>query len=446
MSGKTVAGALIDAARAAGAEAADAVAITDQSMTIDYRQGTLEKAERSESSGVGLRVLIGQRQACVSGSDLREEALRDLAERAVAMARVVPPDPHAGLADPDQLATDFDLAALEMIDHADEPTPNECEDMARRVEAAALEIDGVSQVDSASAGHARWSIEVAASNGFAAGYERGQRFVGCSAIAGEGTAMESDGYGESRIFASDMSTPEEIGRIAGERVAARLGSQRPRTGRFPVLFDERVAASLVGHLISAVNGSAIARGSSWLRDKMGEQILPANLDLIEEPLRARSLSGRPFDAEGLPTRRRRIIADGVLASWVLDLATARKLGLKSTGNASRSLAAPPTPSVSNTALSQGECGPDDLRRDMGEGLLVTSMLGATINPTTGDYSRGASGFWVRGGEIINPVSELTIAGNLLDMLKTLVPANDAQPFARHRVPSLLVEGLTVAGA
>ena len=436
---------LIKAATQAGADAADALAITDRSMTIDFRGGCLEKAGRSESSEVGLRVLIGQRQSCVSGSDLRPEAMEEMASRAVAMARAAPPDPYAGLAEPEQLVTEFDISGLEMIDGSDEPTPTECEDDARRTEAAALSVSGVSQVDAASAGHAHWSVHIAATNGFSAGYRRGQRFISCSAIAGEGLEMENDGYSESRIFRSDMSSPEEIGRIAGERVVARLGSQRPRTGHFPVVFDERVASSIVGHVLAAANGSAIARGSSWLVGKMGEKLLPDGLDIEEEPLRKRSPSGRPFDAEGLPVRARKIVDDGVLVRWILDLATARKLGMQSTANAARSVAAPPAPAVSNTALTQTELSRDDLLREMGEGLLVTSMLGATINPTTGDYSRGASGFWVKNGAITNPVSELTIAGNLLNMLKSLLPANDAQPFARHRVPSLLVEGLTVAG-
>ena len=259
--------------------------------------------------------------------------------------------------------------------------------------------------------------------------------------------METDYYGESRVFFSDMSPPEEIGRIAGERTASRYGSQKlGRTGAFPVLFDERVARSLIHHLLSAINGTAIARGSSWLRDAMETSVLPESLSLLEEPHRPRSMSSKPFDAEGLPTAANPIVEKGILKTWMLDLATARKLGLESTGNAARGPAGPPMPSVTNVVLTEGDRSCEVLLREMGTGLLVTSMIGASINPTTGDYSRGASGFWVENGEIVRPVNELTIAGNLKNMLKSILPANDSREFASLRVPSLLVEGLTVAGS
>ena len=266
------------------------------------------------------------------------------------------------------------------------------------------------------------------------------------AIAGEGLGMERDWAAESRTFAADMPTPEEIGARAGQRAAERLGARRPPTGAVPILFDERIAASLIGHLLAAINGTAIARGASWLRNALGEAVLPAALTLTEEPLIPRYGASRPFDAEGLATAPRVLVVDGVLQGWVLDLATGRKLGLPSTANAMRGPSAPPSPGVSNVVLTPGQASPEALIGQMGRGLVVTSLLGASINPTTGDYSRGAAGFWVEGGRISHPVNECTIAGNLRDMLMTLVPADDARPWRSMTVPSLLVDGMTVAGA
>ncbi|MCR9151008.1 MAG: TldD/PmbA family protein [Rhodobacteraceae bacterium] len=436
---------LLDAAAKAGAETADAIAIEDRSIGIDVRGGRLEQAERSEGVEIGLRVLIGRRQACVSASDISDRTLAEMAERATAMAREAPEDPTAGLADPAQLATSWDLAALDLDDPAAEPDPAALQDDACRAEAAALAVAGVSQAQSASAGYGRRRVHLAATNGFSGGYARTSRSVSAVAITGEGTAMERDWAVESRVYQADLPDPEGVGRLAGERAAARAGARKPPTGAFPVLYDERVAGGLVGHLLSAANGAAVARGASWLRDALGERVLPPGLSVIEDPHRARISGSRPFDAEGLATRRRAIVEDGVLAGWVLDLATARKLGMESTGNAQRGTSAPPAPGTSNIALTQGTASRDDLIREMGRGLWITSLIGATINPTTGDYSRGASGFWVEGGEIAWPVNECTIAGNLRDMLMRITPANDARMHLGTVVPSLLVEGLTLAG-
>ena len=438
-------GALLRAARAAGAEAADAIAVTGRSISIDVREGTLEQAERAEGIDLGLRVLIGRRQACVSASDARAQTLEVMAERAVTMAREAPEDPHAGLAEPDQLARDLDIAALELDDPEGDPAPGMLEAEARAAEAAAQGVAGVSQVQSASAAQGRQVMHLAATNGFSGGYARSSRMTSCAAITGEGTAMERDGYGESRVFQADMPAAAEIGRIAGERAVARAGSRRPKTGAWPVIYDERIAAGLIGHLLAAVNGTAIARGASWLRDAMGEPVLPSGLTLTEDPHRPRIGGSRPFDAEGLATARRDIVKGGVLQGWVLDLATARKLGLDSTANAARSAAAPPSPSVSNIALTLGAQDLDGLMREMGTGFLVTSLMGASINPTTGDYSRGASGFWIENGEVAYPVNECTLAGNLREMLMRITPANDARAHRSQMVPSLLVEGLTIAG-
>lgn len=437
--------ALLDAARKAGADAADAMAVDGTSLSINVRQGALEQAERSEGVDIGLRVFVGQRQACVSASDTRPETLATVAERAVMMARLAPEDPTAGLADPSQITRVTDMSGLEMFDPTEEPSPDTLKEDALRAEAAAGRFEGISQVDSASAAYGRRRIYLAATNGFHGGYERTERMISAVAIAGEGVGMERDHCGESRIFAADLPEPEEIGRIAAERTLARMGARKPKTGAYPILYDERVSSTLIGHLLSAINGSSVARGSSWLRDAMGEQVLPTQLSVIEDPHRPRASASRLFDAEGLATREQALVQDGVLQSWVLDLASARKLGLESNAHASRGVSSPPSPSSGNIALTQGEKSRDDLIRDMGTGLLVTHMLGASINPTTGDYSRGASGFWIENGEIAYPVNECTIAGNLRDMLKTLIPANDARLHLSRVVPSLLVEGMTLAG-
>ncbi|WP_420396465.1 TldD/PmbA family protein [Nioella sp.] len=443
---ETLAHALLDAARKAGADAADAIAVQGTSLSIDVLNGKLEHAERADGVEIGLRVLMGQRQACVSASDIRPETMQEMAERAVAMARLAPEDPNIGLAEPSQLATGWDIAALDMIDPATEPDPADLEARALEAEAAALAVEGVSQVQSTSAGYGRRTRHIAATNGFSGGYTRTDHGLSCVAITGEGLGMERDYYGDMRMHRADMIPPAEVGRIAAERAVARNGARKPATGAFPVLFDERVSSSLIGHLLQAANGSAIARGASWLREALGEQVLPEGLSLIEQPLRPRASGSRPFDAEGLPTAERAIIDKGVLTGWTLDLATARKLGLQSTGNAARGTSSPPSPSVSNVALTQGTASREDLLRDMGTGLLITSMIGSSINPNTGDYSRGASGFWVENGELAYPVNECTVAGNLRDMLRTIVPANDARTHLSHVVPSLLVEGLTLAGA
>ncbi|WP_282603313.1 TldD/PmbA family protein [Paracoccus sp. PARArs4] len=443
---QNLAEALVDAARRAGADQADAMAVDARATGIDVRDGALENAERSEGVEIGLRVLVGGRQGAVSSSDHGADAIAAMAERAVAMARAAPVDDWLGLADPEQLSPRRDAEGLELSENAPEPDPAHLQDLALRAEAAALSVEGISQVESANASYSSRRMWLAASNGFSGGYGRTSHAISAVAITGEGLGMERDYAGEGRIFASDLPTPEEIGILAGERTVARAGARKPPTGAFPILFDRRVSASLIGHLLSAVNGTAIARGASWLRRDLGEQVLPAGMTLTENPLRPRFPSSRPFDAEGLATRERRIVTDGILNGWTLDLATARKLGMDSTASAVRGLASAPSPGNSNIHLTPGNRDQQALIREMGRGLIVTSMLGASINGTTGDYSRGAAGFWVENGQIAWPVNECTIAGNLRQMLLTLVAADDALPWRALEVPSLLVQGMTVAGA
>lgn len=437
--------ALLQAASRAGAEAADAIAVESAQSSVDVLGGHLEQAERSESTDLGLRVLLGRRQACVASSDVSDAALQAMAERAVAMARVAPEDASLGLAEPGQLAGDTDAAPLEQVDDAPPPEPAALEDAARRMEAEALSHDGIAQAQSSSAAHGSRRVHLAATNGFSAGYGTTFHTLSCVAITGEGTAMQRDAYYDGRLHREDLMAPEEVGRLAAERTLARAGARRPRTGAFPVIVEERVASTLMGHLVQAANGSAVARGASWLRDAMGEPVLPDALTLTEDPRRPRVSSSRPFDAEGLPTRAAPIVEGGRLARWVLDLSTARRLGLESTANAQRGTAGPPSPGTTGFVLTQGDLTLDELMREMGTGLLVTSFIGSTINPTTGDWSRGAYGHWVENGEPAYPVHECTLAGNLREMLRTIRPANDARTHLNRVVPSLLVEGLTLAG-
>ncbi len=436
---------LLDEAKKAGADSADAVAVAGRSLSITLRAGELEQAERSETIEIGLRVLLGNRQACVSASDISGRTRQELAERAVAMAREAPEDRFVGLAEPSQLAQTYDLNALDLIDTSADPVAAELQADAQRAEAAAMSHGGIVQCETG-AGWGSQEVSIAASNGFAGGYGRSSRSTSLVAFTGSGTGMERDWAGESRIYSADMPPPEEIGHKAAERTLERRGAVKPPTGTYAVLYDERVASSLIGHLLQAVNGSSIARGSSWARDLLGLQVLPKGFCLIEDPLRPRISSSRPFDAEGLPTRRRLIVDDGVLTGWTLDLGTGRRLGMASTGNASRGTSAPPSPSTTNIDLTLGTDSRAALIAGMGTGLLVTSMIGSTINATTGDYSRGASGFWVENGEIRHPVNECTIAGNLRDMLKRMVPANDIRAHLATRVPSILIEGMTLAGS
>ena len=443
---ETLSQAILDAAKKAGADAADAIVIRGDSLSIEVANGALEHAESAEGIDLGLRVMIGQRQACVSVSDSRSDTIQTMAERAVAMAREAPKDPHIGLADPDQLAQGWDVARLELVDPAAAPNPEQLKQMALESEAAALAVSGVNKVDSAGAGYSKTSIHLATSNGFSGGYSRSSTSISAVAITGTGLEMERDYNGEGRIFAADMPSPAEIGRIAGERTVARKNSKKPPTGAFPVLYDERISSGLIGHLVAAINGSMIARGSSWLKDALGEMVLPEGMDLIEDPNRVRVSGSKPFDGEGLLTKPRALIENGVLQGWTLDLATARKLNMQSTANAGRGTSAPPSPSAGNLTLTSGDKTRADLIADMGTGLIITSLIGSSINGNTGDYSRGASGFWVENGEITGPVNECTVAGNLRDMLGSIIAANDGRSHLSRVVPSLLVEGMTIAGA
>ena len=437
---------LLECAKLRGADEADVIATKGQSINVDVRNGVLENADRAEGAEVGLRVLVSQRQAIVSSSDISDVTLELMVERAIAMAQDAPEDKHAGLASVNQLAKQRDLSGLEICDATAEPSPTNLQEKAEIAESSALEVGGISQVSGASASYGKYSVFMAASNGFTASYDRSSNSVSCVAIAGEGSDMERDYDADTRVFQSDLRPSDAIGRTAGLRAVERLNPRRPATGNYPVIYDERVSSGLVSHFLSAINGTAIARGSSWLKDSLGKQVFPKTCKLVENPHRLRSGASRLFDSEGLPTEKREILSKGVLNGWTLDLASARKLGMKPTANASRSASSNPSPTNWNIELSSPKDYCDNLLNEMRNGLLVTSLIGSTINPNTGDYSRGVSGFWVEDGQICYPVSEITIAGNLRDMLKTIILGNDAQRHLSYVVPSILVEDMTLAGS
>jgi PmbA protein len=433
---------LVAAARRAGADQADALAVRAVSLSVDVRDGAVEESQRAEGDDLGLRVLVGKRQAVVSTNDLRADGFVALAERAVAMARAAPEDRFAGLADASLLAKEF--PALDLLD-PDIPAVGALEALAREAEQAGLAVAGVTKSGGASASAGISGLVLVTSLGFSGTTIASRHGVAMTAIAGEGTGMERDYDFSSTLHASDLEPAEVIGRRAGERAIKRLNPRKVATRRLPVVFDSRVSGSLVGHLTSAVNGSPIARKTSFLRDKLGAQIFPAGITIIDDPLRPRGLRSRPFDAEGVAGQRLALVQNGVLTSWILDSATARELDMKTTGHAQRGVSSTPSPGPSNLHLAPGAKTPDELIADIEEGLYVTDMIGMGVNLVSGDYSRGASGFWIEKGQCTYAVSEVTIAGHLLEMFRSLEPANDLQFRYGTNAPSLRVEGLTVAG-
>ena len=424
-------------ARKLGADAVHAVAADGRSTEIEIREGQIEKLEQSEAREISLKVYVGKSAATISGSVLTHEAIHRLAGNALAMAKLAPPDPHAGLADHDQLATDMpdlDLAANDL------PDAEGLKRLALAAEGAALAVPGVSKSGGGGASAGDRSIAIVMSNGFAQGYRRTGTGVSVSAIAGEGTGMQRDYDYSSAIHFADLRSAEEVGREAGSRAVRRLNPRKVKSQAVPVIYDRRVASGLIGHLLGAINGAAIARGTSFLKDDLGKQIFGSGITIVEDPFIRRGLGSRPFDGEGLSCHRTNLIDQGVLTGWVLDLRSARQLGLKPTGQGTRS-----GPSTSNVYLPASAVTPEDQMKDIAQGFYVTELIGSSINMVTGDYSRGASGFWIENGELTYPVSEITIAGNLRGIFETMTPASNLEFRSSVNAPNCRVEGLTIAG-
>ena len=389
-------------------------------------------------------MFVGRRQAVVSGSDLSPAARAKLVERAVSMARVAPEDPYAGFAAEDRLARG-NGGELDLYDPS-EFSAETLETRAREAEDVARATAGVTNTDGASASWSsgRWGLVT--SHGFHGAVQASSFSISASAIAGEGSGMERGGEGRAARHAEDLPAPDWIGRQAGRRAVERLGARKIASRTAPVIFDSRQTPSLLGPFLGAIAGPAVARGVSFLKDKLGQQLFSRAVTLVDDPLRVRGLGSTPFDDEGVGVCARALVKDGVLTTWLLNAACARQLGLETTGHASRGLAGPPGVSTHNLTLQPGDDPPEALMRQVGEGLLVTSMFGPSLNANTGDWSAGVSGFWFEGGAAAYPVTEITVAGNLLDIYARLVPANDLEIRGANNAPSVLVDGLAIAGA
>jgi PmbA protein len=434
---------LIKAAKKAGADQADAIVADGRSVSVTYRLGKLEHLERSEGGDIGLRVLVGKRQAIVASADRSKRALAELVDRAVAMARTVPEDPFVGLAEREQLAQ-F-LPTLDICD-AGEVDADVLIDQAKACEAAALAVKGVTNSEGASASWGRSQVAIANSIGFHRTYESSGSSISASVIAGDAsTGMETDYDYASAVYFSDLRAPDDIGRSAGERAVRKLGGRKMKSGKFSVIYDPRVARGLVSHLLGAINGSSIARGTSFLKDAMGTEIFGPWTTIIEDPHRHRGLRSKPCDAEGLPNRRRQLVDNGVLTTWLLDLRSARQLKLEPTGHAARGPSSPPSPGATNVYLAAGPYTRTALMSDIRQGLYVTDLVGQGVNGITGDYSRGAVGFWIEKGELTHPVHEVTIAGNLKAMFKHLTPASDLEFLFGVDAPTVRIDGMSLAG-
>lgn len=434
------AGELIDRAVKAGADAADAVVVRGASRSVSVRLGKVEGTEASESDDFSLRVFVGKRVASVSanpGFDLEQ-----LAERAVAMAKASPEDPYASLADPSDLARTW--PDLELYDPT-EVSSDSLTEAALAMEAAALEVAGVTNSSGAGASAGMGGLVLVTSHGFSGAYSASRFGRSVSAIAGEGTKMERDYDYDSRLYFAELRDAAEIGRMAGERAVKRLNPrQAPTAKNITVVFDPRMARGIAGHIAGAINGASVARKTSFLRDKMGKQVLKAGLSVTDDPLVVRGSSSRPFDGEGVRGERLVMIEDGVLNHWFLSTSTANELGLKTNGRGVRG-GTTVGPASTNLALEPGEMSPEELIRSVGTGFYVTELIGHGANMVTGEYSRGASGFWIENGELAYPVSEVTIAANLADMFLRITPASDIDRKFGVAAPTLAIEGMTLAG-
>lgn len=436
--------ALVDQARRAGADAADAVYVGQESESVQVRLRELEQVDRSENEEVGLRVFVGRRSASVASSDFSDEALAELVRRAIAMAREAPEDPYAGLASPDLIARGPfpDIAS----EDGAEIDPKALRARAFAAEEAALSIAGVTNSSGSSAASSSSITALATSTGFGAGYRSTATSNSVAVIAGEGATMQRDHAWHGARHLTDLDPPEEIGRLAGGRAVAKLNPGRPKPGRYPVIFDPRVANSLLSHFSAAINGSSVARKASFLLDKLGQRVFAGGLRIVDDPLRPRGLRSRPFDGEGLAVRRAALVEDGILQTWIADAASARQLGIQPTGHAVRAASGPPSAGPSNIYFEAGSRGREELLAAFPEAVLVTELIGQGVNGVTGDYSRGAAGFMIRGGEIAEPVAEITIASNLLDMFANLEPGSDLEFRYGVDSPTLLVPEMTVAAA
>ncbi len=434
---------ILAAAKRAGADAAEAVIAERQALSVGVRLGELEEVEREESRDLGLRVFVGQRQAAVSASDLSADGRARLVERCVAMARLAPEDKYAGLAPQDRLAKG-PFPDLQLHDPV-EPSAEQLEARAMAIEDAARSVAGVTNSEGGSASWATSRWLTATSGGFAAPHEVSSFSAYASVIAGDGEGMERSGEGRTVRWQADLPDVEALGKEAGRRAVAQLGSRKIASTTAPVIFENDIASGLISPLIGAIAGPAVARGSSFLKDKLGQSVFAKAVTVTDDPHRLRGLASQPFDDEGVANAAMDLIKDGVLTTWLLNSVSARQLDLKSTGHAQRHLAGAPGVGPTNVTLQPGTRDLKGLMADAKKGLLVTSMFGPSLNPNTGDWSVGVSGFWFEGGEIAYPVNEITVAGNLIELYQRIVPGADLEFRSSTNTPSLLIDGIAIAG-
>lgn len=434
---------LIKAALKAGADAAEAVSSERRADSISVRNGKLEEVEREESRDLGLRVFIGRRQATVSASDLSDQTRTRLIERAVAMARLAPEDPYAGLADPDTLSHG-PYADLDLFDSTVRSTA-ELETLARETEAIALAVPGVARSEGGYAGSSASQWRLVTSTGFDGVYQGTSFSVGVGVIAEQDGAMERGGESRSTRHVENLPGPDDIGTEAGQRAVARVGARKIASTTAPVIFDNRMSKQVISPLLGAISGTAIARGSSFLKDQMGEAVFPDTVSLIDDPFRPRGMGSTPFDDEGVVVTRQSLIHQGRLTTWMMNTSAAAQLGLQSTGHASRGLAGPSGVSAHNLHLTPGQRDLGGLMADASSGLVVTSMFGPSLNGNTGDWSAGVSGFWFEDGVLAYPVNEVTVAGNLKDLWKRMVVGSDLEFRNSFNTPSLLFDAVAIAG-
>ncbi len=433
---------LIRDARAAGADAADALIVESVSAGVSYRLGKLEDVERAESSDLGLRVFVGSKVAFVSSTDLSADRLAELPQRAVAMAKLAPEDKYAGLSPRELLATKF--PALDLEDPI-EPSTETLIERAKTVEGAAMAVPGITNSEGGGASFSRSAIALATSEGFYGSYAGTSHFIGVAVLGGEGTGMERDYDEHSARHASDLKDPAAVGKSAGERTIARLNPRAVKSQKVPVVYDPRASSGLIGHFAGAISGASIARGVSFLKDRMGQAIFAPSINIIDDPHRVRGVRSKPFDGEGVRNQKMALIENGVLKMWLLDTASAKQLGLTTNGHAARGTGGPPSPSTTNLYMEPGPLSRDELIADIKQGFYVTELMGMGVSGVTGDYSRGAAGFWIENGKIAYPVSGVTVAGNLKDMFLNMTPANDLEFRHGTNAPTIRVEGMTLAG-
>jgi PmbA protein len=443
---KDVMNILIDTALSNGATAADCVLSRSRGLSLTRRLGKDETIERYEDFDTGLRVFVGNKIASVSTNDNSEAAIRDVAKRAVDMAKIAPQDDFSLIASQETL-NDFPIHNSISVDSYDEvePSIDIIRDRAKEVEDSALSVNGITNSDGADASWGEGETLLMTSNGFFGSSKKSNHSVSVVVIAEKDGKMERDYDYSSKVFGKDLRNSNHIGIEAAKKTLARIGATKPLTGKYPVIFDPRVSRSIAGHFASAINGSAIARKTSFLKDMLNKQIANPAINIIDDPFLKRGLGSRLFDAEGLGSRKYTLIKDGVLEQWLLDLSSAKQLNLKPSGNAKRGISGPPSPGTSNFMISPGDVTPDNLIKNVSEGFFVTDMIGSSVSMITGDYSRGASGFWIKNGELSIPITEATIAGNLKEMFMTLQPANDIDHSHSINSPTLLIEGMTIAG-